>query len=223
MQVLILAAGRGERMRPLTDHTPKPLLTAGGRPLIEYHLDALARAGLRDVVVNLAHLGDRIRAALGNGARYGLRIRYSDEGEQALETGGGIMRALDLLDDAPFAVVNADVYTDYPYAGLPAAPPGLAHLVLVDNPVHHAQGDFALDHGMVRSAGEARFTYSGIGVYRPALFDGCLPGVFPLAPVLRGAMDAGQVSGEHYGGRWVDVGTPERLNELDRTLRMDAN
>lgn len=216
---MIMAAGRGERMRPLTDHTPKPLLEAGGRRLIEYHLDALARAGFTDIVVNHAHLGIQIEQTLGDGSRYGVRIAYSPEGDKALETGGGIFRALPLLGDGPFLVVNGDVWTDYPFTQLAREPQGLAHLVLVDNPPHHPQGDFALIGSCVTGSGAARLTFSGIGVYRPELFAGCEPGVFPLAPLLRRAMEAGQVTGEHYRGRWLDVGTPQRLEELDRELR----
>jgi MurNAc alpha-1-phosphate uridylyltransferase len=214
---MILAAGRGERMRPLTDHTPKPLLEAGGRPLIGHHLAALARAGVREVVVNHAHLGAQIEAALGDGTAYGVRIRYSPE-EVALETGGGIFRALPLLGPAPFIVVNGDIWTDFDPVGLHVAESDLAHLVLVDNPEHHPAGDFVLDGDRVRDGGGPRLTFSGIGVYRPALFDGCAPGRFPLAPLLRAAMGAGRVSGEHHRGRWVDVGTPERLAALDREL-----
>lgn len=220
---MILAAGRGERMRPLTDHTPKPLLQAGGRRLIEYHLDALARVGFVDVVINHAHLGAQIEQALGDGSRYGVRIRYSPEGDQALETGGGIFRALPLLGDGPFLVVNGDVWTDYPFAQIPREPAGLAHLVLVDNPPQHPQGDFALMDSLVRNDGPERLTFSGIGVYRPELFADCAPGAFPLAPLLRRAAEAGLVGGEHYRGRWMDIGTPERLAQLDRMLRTGAS
>jgi MurNAc alpha-1-phosphate uridylyltransferase len=215
---MILAAGRGERMRPLTDHTPKPLLEAGGRPLIGHHLAALARAGVREVVVNHAHLGAQIEQALGDGAAYGLRIRYSPE-EVALETGGGIFRALPLLGPDPFIVVNGDVWTDFDPARLRLADADLAHLVLVDNPAHHPAGDFVLAGDRVREDGGPRLTFSGVGVYRPALFDGCAPGRFPLAPLLRAAIAVGRVSGEHHRGRWVDVGTPERLAALDLQLR----
>lgn len=217
MKAMILAAGRGERMRPLTDETPKPLLPAGGRALIEYHIEGLARAGFTDLVVNHAHLGAQLEAALGDGSRYGVSIHYSPEGE-ALETGGGIFRALPRLGPEPFVVVNGDIWTDYPFACLPHQLVGLAHLVLVDNPPHHPQGDFALDRGRIHDHDGPRLTFSGIGVYRPALFDGCRDGRFPLAPLLRRAMAAGQVTGERYGGRWVDVGTPERLARLDREL-----
>lgn len=219
MKAMILAAGRGERMRPLTDHTPKPLLEVGGAPLIEHHVRALGRAGVTEVVVNLAWLGERIAGYLGDGTRYGLSIRYSREGAQGLETGGGIHHALPLLGDQPFWVVNGDVWTDYPFERLPREPAGEAHLVLVDNPQHHPSGDFALDDaGRVGERGEPRLTFSGIGVYRPQLFVGCEAGAFRLAPLLRRAMAAGGVSGEHYAGGWCDVGTPQRLAELDRRL-----
>lgn len=218
MKAMILAAGRGERMRPLTDATPKPLLRAGGKTLIEYHLAALARAGFRELVVNTGHLGARIEAALGDGAAYGVRIQYSREDGQILDTGGGIFNALSLLGEAPFLVVNGDVYTDYPFARLPPEPAGLAHLVLVPNPPQHARGDFVLRDGRVMNEDGERLTFSGIGVYRPRLFADCQPGVFPLAPVLRHAMADGQVSGERYDGEWRDVGTPARLAELDGLL-----
>ena len=222
MKAMILAAGRGERMRPLTDHTPKPLLRAGGHCLIEYHILALARAGIGELVINHAHLGGQIEAALGDGSRYGVRIAYSAEGEgQALETGGGIYRALPLLGREPFLVVNGDIYCDYPFEQLSTAPEGLAHLVLVDNPPHNPEGDFILADGQVGSEathGATRLTFSGIGLYRPALFDGCEDGAFALAPLLRQAMDRGLVSGEHYRGLWMDIGTPQRLEQLDALL-----
>lgn len=217
MKVMILAAGRGERMRPLTDVTPKPLLQVGGRSLIAHHLVNLARASLRDVVVNTGHLGLQIEQALGDGAGYGLSIRYSREAT-ILDTGGGIFNALPLLGEAPFLVVNGDVFTDYPFERLPRAPAGLAHLVLVPNPPQHARGDFVLQEGRVLSDGGGRLTFSGIGVYRPQLFAECGPGVFPLAPLLRKAMADEQVGGERYNGHWCDVGTPERLAALDRLL-----
>lgn len=219
MKAMILAAGRGERMRPLTDTVPKPLLEAGGHCLIEYHLRALALGGITEIVVNHAHLGAQIETRLGDGARYGVRIIYSPEGETGLETGGGILRALPLLGAAPFAVVNADIWTDYPYAHLPHAPEGAAHLVLVPNPAHHPAGDFVLADGRVGNAAVPRHTYSGIGVYRRDFFADCVPGAFPLAPLLRAAADRGTVSGELYTGSWMDIGTPERLAELDRWLR----
>ncbi|MCC6303368.1 MAG: nucleotidyltransferase family protein [Gammaproteobacteria bacterium] len=218
MRAMILAAGRGERMRPLTDTVPKPLLEAGGHSLIEYHLRALARAGIGDVVINHAHLGARIEDRLGDGARYGLRIVYSPEGEGGLETGGGILRALPLLGAEPFVVVNGDIWTDYPFERLPRAPRALAHLVLVSNPAHHPAGDFTLAEGRIGNGVAPRHTFGGIGVYRPELFAGCAPGAFPLAPLLRAAADRGAVDGELYEGAWMDIGTPERLAELERRI-----
>lgn len=228
MKAMILAAGRGERMRPLTEHTPKPLLKAGGRTLIEYHIDALVGAGVTDIVINHARMGAQIEQALGDGARYGAQLRYSPEGDEALETGGGIFKALPLLGNAPFIAVNADVWTDYPYRQLIKPPAGLAHLVLVDNPPHHAHGDFALHGGRVyvevpaaaeQGQGAGLLTFSGLGVYHPRLFAPCTPGKFPLAPLLRAAMRDGLVGGEHYRGAWMDIGTPQRLHELDEWLR----
>lgn len=218
MKTMILAAGRGERMRPLTDHIPKPLLPVGGKPLLQWHVEALVAAGLREIVINHAWLGGQIEAALGDGRALGADIRYSPEGDTALETGGGIFRALPLLGDAPFVVVNADIATDYPFARLPSTLAGLAHLVLVPNPPHHPEGDFCLEHGRVEAEGGPRFTFSGIGVYRPELFQGQQPGRFPLAPLLRRAMAAGQVSGEYFAGQWLDVGTPERLAQAATIL-----
>jgi MurNAc alpha-1-phosphate uridylyltransferase len=218
MKAMILAAGRGERLRPLTDHTPKPLLAAGGRPLIEHTLVALVKGGITDIVVNTAHLGEQIEDYLGDGGRFGARITYSPEGE-ALETGGGILRALPLLGDRPFLVVNGDIATDFPFARLLDQPKGLAHLVLVPNPPHHSKGDFALAAGLVHDAGPKRHTFSGIGVYRPELFAGCRAGRFPLAPLLRAAMPEGKVSGELYEGFWMDIGTVERLEAFDRWVR----
>jgi MurNAc alpha-1-phosphate uridylyltransferase len=214
---MILAAGRGERMRPLTDHTPKPLLEAGGRALIEHLIAALASTGFRELVVNTAHLGAQLAARLGDGSRYGVSIEWSPEPEGALETGGGILQALPRLGER-FVVVNGDIWTDYPFARLRQAPAMLAHLVLVDNPPHHAGGDFALHDGRVAAEGPVRLTFSGIGVYHRDLFRGCQPGKFPLAPLLRTAMGENRVSGEHYRGGWLDIGTPERLQELDRAL-----
>lgn len=219
MKAMILAAGRGERMRPLTDTTPKPLLRAGGRALIEYHLDALVRAGITDIVINHAHLGAQIEAVLGNGARFGAHIRYSVEPEGALETGGGIHQALPLLGDGPFLVVNGDIWTDFDYAMLPPDFTGEAYLVLIDNPEHHPAGDFCLQSGRVHDNDGLRLTFSGIGLYRASLFAGCAPGKFPLAPLLRAAMTRNAVRGMHYQGRWWDIGTPQRLAELDEWLR----
>ena len=223
MKALILAAGRGERLRPLTDHTPKPLLEAGGRPLIEHTIIALARAGFTELVVNLAHLGGQIQARLGDGSRLGVSIAYSHEGEEALETGGGIHHALPLLGEGPFLVVNGDLATDYPFEHLRDRPDRLAHLVLVENPSHHPKGDFALlGNGTLSATGEPRHTFSGIGVYRPGLFSACKPGKFPLAPLLREAMQKGLVTGERYQGFWMDIGTLERLREFDERLKLAA-
>lgn len=218
MKAMILAAGKGERLRPLTLHTPKPLVRAGGVPLIEYHLRALKTAGFTDVVINHAWLGQQIEDYLGDGQRLGLNIAYSPEGEP-LETGGGIFRALPLLGDEPFLVVNGDIWTDCDFAPLKAPIKGLAHLVLVDNPLHHPTGDFALVGGEVRDdASLPRLTYSGIAVLHPQLFAGCSEGAFKLAPLLRDAMGKGQVTGELFTGRWVDVGTHERLAEVEQML-----
>ena len=223
MKAMILAAGRGERMRPLTDAMPKPLLEAGGKPLIVWLLEALVRAGLPEVVINISHLGERIERALGDGRRWDARIRYSRE-PQALETAGGIAQALPLLGAAAFLVVNGDIYTDYDFRRLLGAAPArgeaLAHLVLVDNPPHHPGGDFALDDGRVAQEGALRRTFSGIGVYDPELFAGVAAGTrCQLASLLRPQLAAARVSGEHYSGRWVDVGTAERLAALDHALR----
>ncbi|RZA08414.1 MAG: nucleotidyltransferase family protein [Proteobacteria bacterium] len=215
MKAMILAAGKGERMRPLTLTTPKPLLAAGGKRLIEYHLLALARAGFAEVVINHAWLGQQIEDYLGDGARYGVAIEYSRETEP-LETGGGIRHALPLLGDAPFVVVNGDIWTDYDFSRLRGPLAGHAHLVLVDNPAHHPEGDFSLVEGQVRD--QPGLTYSGIAVLHPDLFAGHGEPAFKLAPLLRRAMDVGQVTGEHYQGQWIDVGTAQRLTELDRLL-----
>jgi MurNAc alpha-1-phosphate uridylyltransferase len=221
---MILAAGRGERMRPLTLARPKPLLEAGGAPLIVHHLRALAAAGIEDVVINLSWLGGQIKEALGDGDRYGLRLHYSDEGPEPLETGGGIFRALPLLGAGPFLVLNGDVWTDLDWARLRGrlAPGDLAHLVLVPNPAHNSRGDFVLERGRIVEREGERLTFSGAGVYRAALFDGCPDGVFKLAPLLRAAARAGRVSGELHEGAWLDIGTPERLAELDVRLRSES-
>lgn len=220
---MILAAGRGERMRPLTDATPKPMLPAGGKPLAVWLVEALVRAGVRELVVNHAHLGHFVEAGLGDGARFGATIRYSPE-PVALETAGGIANALALLGDAPFVVANGDVFTRFDFAPLvarAAALPAdvLAHLVLVPNPPHHPAGDFALAPPRVVAEGPDRLTFSGIAVYRPALFADVAPGAkAKLAPLLRAAMAGGRVTGERFDGTWIDVGTPERLAALDGAL-----
>ncbi|MNF51033.1 N-acetylmuramate alpha-1-phosphate uridylyltransferase MurU [Pseudomonas sp. Irchel s3a18] len=220
MKAMILAAGKGERMRPLTLTTPKPLVRVGGMPLIEYHLRALAAAGFSEVVINHAWLGQQIEDYLGDGSRYGLKIQYSPEGEP-LETGGGIFRALPLLGEEAFVVVNGDIWTDYAFAALREPLAGLAHLVLADNPAHHPRGDFSLVEGQVHDAGAdaQTLTYSGIAVLHPKLFAGCREGAFKLAPLLREAMAQGQVTGERLQGHWVDVGTHERLAEVEHLLQ----
>jgi MurNAc alpha-1-phosphate uridylyltransferase len=220
---MILAAGRGERMRPLTDRTPKPLLAAGGKALIVWHIERLAHAGFTRIVINHAHLGSQIEAALGDGSRFGVAIRYSHEA-RALETAGGIATALPLIDAERFAVVNGDIHCDYDFARLREQPADAdAHLVLVDNPEHHPRGDFAFDGEQVHEHGAALLTFSGIAAYRRALFDGLTPGAkAPLAPLLRAAMAQGRVSGEQHRGFWLDVGTPERLAWLDAQLSAHA-
>ncbi|MFL1552070.1 N-acetylmuramate alpha-1-phosphate uridylyltransferase MurU [Pseudomonas sp. D47] len=221
MKAMILAAGKGERMRPLTLHTPKPLVQAGGKRLIEYHLEALAKAGFSEIVINHAWLGQQIESYLGDGAQFGLRIQYSAEGEP-LETGGGIFKALPLLGDEPFLLVNGDVWTDFDFASLLNKPlEGLAHLVMVDMPGHAPTGgDFYLSGGLLHDAapGADNLTFSGISVLDPQLFAGCSAGAFKLAPLLRVAMAKGVVTGEHMTGRWIDVGTLERLAQVETLL-----
>jgi len=218
MRAMILAAGRGERLRPLTDTTPKPLLEAGGKPLIEYHLAALAAAGFREVVINLSHLGEKIRDALGDGSAFGLNVHYSAEPPGALDTGGGIRQALPLLGAAPFAVINGDVYTAYPLARLRAIKCDHAHLVLVANPAHNREGDFGLQGGYVSPDSMPRLTFSGIGVYHPRFFESSAAGRFSVVPMLREAMARRQVTGEIYTGVWHDIGTLERLESLRDSL-----
>jgi len=217
MKAMILAAGRGERMRPLTDTLPKPLLKAGGKALIEYTVEALARAGFRELVINHAHLGSQIETFLGDGAKYGVTIEWSPEPQGALDTGGGIRQALPWLGEQ-FLVVNGDIWTDYPFERLRSVKIDLAHLILVNNPPQHPEGDFWLNNARVEPEGTPRLTFSGIGVYHRDLFQACPVGKFPLAPLLRAAMARGAVSGEHFTGRWQDIGTPERLATLDREL-----
>ena len=222
---MILAAGRGERMRPHTDHAPKPLIPVAGKSLMERHLDNLRRAGIGEIVVNLGWLGERIRETLGDGSRFGVDVRYSEEGWPALESGGGIFHALPLLGPDPFVVVNGDVYSDFPLAGLAQraralAPDVDAHLVLVPNPSHNPRGDFALEDGRIGNRESGRYTFSGLSVHRPEFFAGCTPGHFPLLPLWRAAADAGRMTGEVYAGAWSDVGTPQRLAELEKALSL---
>ena len=234
---MLLAAGRGERMRPLTDHVPKPLLMVGGKPLIVWHIERLARAGITELVINHAHLGAQIENVLGDGSRYGVDIHYSPEHPSALETAGGIANALHLLGNRPFAVINGDIYCDYDFAHLPACAAALqasgdtAHLVLVNNPPHNANGDFNLHKGRLLPTGDQRLTtndskltFSGIGIYKPALFADIARGTkAPLAPLLRAQIVLDRVSGEHHRGLWMDVGTAERLAELDKLIRSSHN
>lgn len=215
---MILAAGRGDRLRPLTDQTPKPLLKVGGRGLIEHHLVRLADAGFSEVVINLGWLGEQIHQALGDGQAFGLQIQYSQEPPGALETAGGIIHALPLLGKQPFAAIAADILCDFDYAELRAPEaPTLASLVMVDNPPHHQQGDFALDAGRLALAGGNRLTFSGIAVYHPALFAGLEPGRRALRPVFEAAITAGRLAGIHHRGYWSDIGTPERLAEAQHS------
>ncbi len=219
MKAMILAAGRGERMRPLTDHLPKPLLPVAGTPLIGHHLQALAQAGIRNIVINHAWLGHLIEQQLADGAEYGVAIQYSAEGEKGLETAGGIIKALPLLGDSPFVVVNGDVFTDFPFAQLvrERAQQILAHLVLVPNPPQHPLGDFGIDSetGLALAVAETQFTYSGIGWFRPEFFAEIAEGPQKLAPYLRAAMARQQVSAEVFYGDWADIGTPERLTQIN--------
>jgi MurNAc alpha-1-phosphate uridylyltransferase len=241
MKAMILAAGRGERMRPLTDHTPKPLLMAGGKQLIVWHIESLAHAGITDLVINHAHLGAQIEAALGDGSRYGVNICYSPERPAALESAGGIANALPLLGRKPFAVINGDIWCNYDFAHLAVRAAALqasndvAHLVLVNNPPHHPGGDFWLNGSRISPLPgpslcssllplPALLTFSGIGLYKPELF-GHIPrgAAARLAPLLCEQIALGKVSGENFTGRWVDVGTPQRLEELDNALRASQN
>jgi len=222
MRAMILAAGRGERLRPLSDHTPKPLLQAGDKSLIEYHLERLALAGFREIVINLAHLGGQIRAALGTGSDWGLNIRYSEEPPGALDSGGGIHQALPLLGHAPFVVINGDIFSNYPLSRLRAVKCEQAHLVLVPKPDYRQRGDFALAAGRLANSGEPLYTFSGIAVYHPDFFASSTAGCFSVVPLLRAAADAGRLTGELYRGDWHDIGTPGRLEQLRRRLMGDA-
>ena len=222
MKAMILAAGRGERMRPLTDQTPKPLLSVGGKPLIVWHLERLAKAGFKEVVINHAHLGAQIEQALGDGKSWDLKIQYSPE-KNALETAGGIANALPLLGSVPFLVVNGDTFTDIDFASLKLPLNHLVHLVLVDNPAQHPQGDFAIENGLLKNDGVVKLTFSGVGIYHPDLFASLVPGESAkLAPLLRQAITQSLASAEHYQGVWHDIGTPERLSSLDAELKANT-
>ena len=222
MRAMILAAGRGERMRPLTDHTPKPLLKVGGKPLIVWHLESLAVAGFKEVVINHAHLGEQIEQALGNGQQWGMSIQYSAE-KVALETAGGIANALHLLGEEAFLVVNGDIFTEMDFAKLKLQTPNLAHMVMVDNPPQHPNGDFVYSDGRLLLDGTNKLTFSGVGVYHPDLFADILPGqAAKLAPLLKAAIANERLTAQHYHGEWRDIGTPERLQELDvKLLKQD--
>jgi len=217
-KAMILAAGRGERLRPLTDETPKPLIKVGGKSLIEYHLENLATAGYKEIIINTAWLAEKIHRQLGDGANYGVSIKYSDEGE-ALETAGGIIKALPLLGDNPFLVVNGDIWCDFNFSTLPALETGIhAHLILVNNPEHNEQGDFSLQDGLIKNTGETMFTFSGIGLYKADFFKNQTTAIAPLAPLLRKECDNNIISGQIHKGSWTDAGTVERLQKLDREL-----
>ena len=214
MRAMILAAGRGERLRPLTDHTPKSLVEVRGQSLLERHLENIRNAGIEDVVINLGWLGAQIIERIGTGAAFGLNIAYSDEGEDVLETGGGIHNALPLLGDEPFLVVNADIFTDMPVPDVALAKDDMGHLVMVHSPEYRDGGDFDLDNERIRNGASQALTFSGVAVYRPEFFDGCEAGRFSIVPMLREAADAGLLQGSLYEGSWADIGTPERLQQL---------
>jgi len=214
VKAMILAAGRGERLRPLTDDLPKALVDVRGRSLLERHLDRLAGAGIEDVVINLGWLGKQIRERIGIGSEYGLNVAYSDEGDNVLETGGGIHNALHLLGRDPFLVVNSDIYTDMPMTEIELGENALGHLMLVPNPDYRDEGDFDLVDGLIRNSASPTLTYSGVAVYRPELFDGCQAGRFSIVPLFINAADDGRLEGQLYEGFWADVGTPERLAAL---------
>lgn len=218
MKAMILAAGRGERLRPLTDKIPKPLIKVAGKSLIEYHLQNLSAAGFREIVINTAWLAEKIHQQLGDGSDYGVKIQYSDEGK-ALETAGGIINALPLLGSEPFLVVNGDIWCDFDFSALPELKAGLqAHLVLVNNPVHNREGDFALDGDLIKNTGKPMYTFSGIGIYSAAFFAEQKTGALPLAPIIRSKCEQDLVSGQHYIGEWTDAGSLERLQELETQL-----
>ena len=214
MKAMILAAGRGKRMRHLTEHTPKPLLEVNGKPLIVYHLLQLARLGVRDVVINISYLAERLQTALGDGRRFGVNIIYSYE-PAPLDTGGGVYQALPLLGTAPFLVISADIWTDYDFSQLAQKITRRAHLVLVPNPDYHPDGDFTCENGLLGLTGSPKFTFASFGIYHPALFKGCQPGAFPLAALYKSGIESGAITGEIYSGKWFNVGTPEDLRDLN--------
>jgi len=218
MRAMILAAGRGERLKPITDSVPKALIKAGETTPLERHLERLAHAGFRQCVINLGHLGEQIRDLVGDGHRWNLQVSYSDEGDDILETGGGIHKALPLLGDGPFAVVNADTWSEFDYARLRNTKCDYAHLVMVDNPSHNPGGDFELRSGLVKTGNKKRLTFSGIAVYHPRLFSSLSGGKFPLAPLLTQVMETHYVTGEYFAGFWLDIGTEERLKSLRQKL-----
>ncbi len=215
MRAMILAAGHGERMRPLTDHIPKPLLKVGNKPLIQHQIEALRRAEVSDIIINIARLGEQIEQYLGDGRQFGVTLTYSNEGQTPLETAGGIIKVLDFFQGQAFIVANSDIYTDFDYTKLAIAPDEDAHLVLVPNPKHHPDGDFVLQDGRITTEGEPRFTFSGIGVYNPGLFKDMAQGHQKLAPLLISAASRGRVSGQLFKGYWNDVGTPQRLEQVN--------
>ncbi len=218
MKAMILAAGRGERLRPLTDTTPKPLIKVAGKSLIEYHLDNLAKAGINEIIINTAWLAEKIHKELGDGSKYNVSIQYSDEGE-ALETAGGIIKALPLLGDEPFLVVNGDIWCDYNFSELPNLDEDKqAHLILIENPPHNQKGDFGLSENSIKNTSKKMYTFSGIGIYSTYFFSGQKQGAAPLAPIIRNKCEKNLVSGEIYIGRWTDVGTTERLQNLEKQL-----
>ena len=220
MRAMILAAGRGQRLAPLTDGIPKPLVPVAGKPLIEYHIESLAAAGFRELVINQGHLGEKLPEVLGDGSRWGVRIRWSPESPEPLETGGGIFNALPLLGESPFLSVNGDIWTDYPFGRLRAVKCDYAHLVMVPNPGHNPGGDYSLSAGRIREDGPDKLTFSGIAVYHPRLFEGCKPGKFSIVPIHLRTMQERLVTGEAYDGDWSDIGTPERLQAIETRLQI---
>lgn len=217
MKAMILAAGRGERLRPLTDHTPKPLLEVGGKPLLVHHIERFAQAGITDIVINLSHLGEKIEQHLGNGTTWGVRIRYSYE-NPVLETGGGIAKVLSWFGTSPFIVVSGDIFTDFPLERLLIEPKGLGHLVLVDNPPHHPKGDYALVEEHILEDGDNLLNFAGIGVYRPELFADCPAGRFSLPLLFKKAFSQRLLTGEHYQGIWHNIGTAEQLQTVNELM-----